>query len=360
MDINIIANSFYHYFFSFCIWLVAFIANKQQISYSKKGFSYTKLAIYMTIFSTFGFIGNDYSGYKYLYDAMLYTKENIHVEPFYYWLVKVFPSDYTLWRFIVWGAASTTYVLALKKLKLNPPFSSFIIIVVLLYSTFYYLRNSLGFSVLCLGIAYLLSNRSKNKILIGIILITLSLYLHKSMIIYVVIFFLSLIIPFSKKYIVLSLILFPILYPSITIFSSLFLEQSFLNQDTSNYGQLYIDSESHLSPTLFGWIDLLITKGPIILLLFYSIKHVYFKKEIEKNYLLQYSYTLFYVSMLFLGQNVSYTLSDRVWIGAMFPFTLFLCQYFNNKREHKIFKYSMSLLILANFYSFLSKIINVL
>lgn len=358
MSIEAVGNSFFHYLVTFSIWLFAFMLNRKQISYSVIGSSFLSLWFLMTLFSTFGFIGSDYSGYSYLYNLMLLTHSNVHVEPFYYSLIEILPNSYTFWRFVVWGLASFFYVSALKRMKVDSKFASFVVIVVLLFSTFYYLRNSLGFAVLCYAITFFVKPMVNkiNSYIIAFLLIAISFSLHKSMIVYVMLFFLS-IYPLQRKHILLSIILFPFLYFSITLYASSLLQQSFISEETVSYGEMYMANIDHISPTLFGWVDLAMKKLPIIFILYIGLKHLYFSKNQMYDCFFQYSYVLFYFSFLFLGQPVSFTLSDRLWVGGIFPLTIFIAYYFNNKRNIQLFRNSMILLIVSNLYTFLVTLI---
>ena len=221
--------------------------------------------------------------------------------------------------------------------------------------TFHNLRNVLGYSVLCYGTTLLFTSRKNNfiYIILGITWIILSLFLHKSMFLYIIIMGLSL-IPLNKKYIILSLLFFPIIYNSVTYISEFILTNSFADETSQQSGENYLNSELMWEVNIYGMLRLIIERLPIFIFLFYSIKHIYFKKEhiqYSLKIFLQYSYWLIYISYLFRGQSVSSYLTNRFWDAALFPFTIFLSAYLYQQPRTPFIKKTFYLLIIANLYT---------
>ena len=338
--------------FNFLLWCIAFLYYKSENNrYIKK--SYFPFWAIASISYTFYNLGWDYIGYADLYSQMQISNEPIHVEPFYFFLIKTFPFGYHFWRFIVWSMGVTLIIIAFKKQKTNPTFSCFIFIL-LLFINFGYPRNSLGFAALFVGISFLFFSKNKKislKIL-GLIMIVCSNFLHKSMFMYILLMSIAL-IPIGKKIFITSLIGFPLLYKSVTYISSYILLNSFANETSQESGTGYLESDFRAEANINGLIQLFITRLPVFLLLFYCIRNIFFKKEqiqYSHRIFLQYTYWLVYVSYLFMGQEVSAFLSNRFWDAALYPLTFFLAAYLYNKPRTRFINNCFYLLILSNLY----------
>ena len=81
--------SIYQWLFVFAFWLVLLIRSRKQITYNycSEGIGQWGFIIAIAIFSTFAFLTGDFSNYRELYNLISIQKTEIHLEPFYCWLI---------------------------------------------------------------------------------------------------------------------------------------------------------------------------------------------------------------------------------------------------------------------------------
>lgn len=342
--------------FNAIIWLTFLFLNRHQIYIkSNKGIGFVPFLIIVVLFSTFGFVSGDYFHYKGLYNDLLFSSENVHLEQFYYWLIKNFPASYTLWRFVIWGISTIVFVFILKRLKLNPYFSG-LIFALLLMLYFPNPRNTLAYVIFYWGITFFFLKWRNLFIsfMLGIIFILCSYFLHKSMFVYIGLFIIIILIRWNKWIYIASLILFPFLYKSLSLFAEYFLIYSFVDEQSVDAGFRYLESDFYQVANLNGLIQLALNRFPIIVLMIYSIYHIYFRSHNIQSvfrFFLNYTYVLMYISFLFYGQQVSAFLSPRFWDASMYTATLFFSYYLYVQNRTPLIKGSLNVLILANVYN---------
>lgn len=343
----------------FCnfFWLIAFFIYLPSIKRKSTTGKYFFLWLFITIYSTFEFTGGDFFNYLTIYNRNVSTSyERIHLETFYYWLIQILPSDYFVWRFTVWGLAGFFWIQAIKNLKQNVQFAGlmFLLIVFFLFVG--------GRQALCLSVLYYALTiyhkkgvyKLKNAV-IFLILIVCSYFLHKTAIVYILIMFISM-LPLGKRAFLLSLILFPVIYKIFDNISFLFIaEISEFNDEGASSMEGYMNGENIVS-NFNGQIRIFINRLPIFLLLAYSIWKIYFKKDkITPTYntLLRMSFILIYISYLFVGRNISAYIAPRFWDASLFPITLFITGYMNDKKNTSFFKICFYLLCIKQFFTLL-------
>lgn len=337
-------------------WLLMLLMSRHQFArQSNRGVGYTGFLFFVILFSTFGFTSGDYFHYQGLYDQISQTHVNQHLEDIYFWLIVNLPDSYTIWRFVVWSGAAIFFALTLRRMKADIQFAGLIFCLILL-CYFPNMRQSLGYSVLYFSAATIFfSKGSKTKaFILGMIGIVCSYFLHKSMFVYILLFGMAL-IPFNKWIYLLSIPLFPILYKSVTLIAMYFLTNTIADETSIESGTEYIESDFYQIANIFGLLQLSLWRIPILLLLFYAIRNIYFKKEpIKRGYkvFLNYTFILIYISFLFYGQQTSAFLSPRFWDASTYTATIFLSCYLYDKPRTKLIKGSLYCLILANLYNF--------
>ena len=105
-----------------------------------------------------------------------------------------------------------------------------------------------------------------------------------------------------------------------------------------------------------GFIRMVIDRLPILLLLFVSVRDVFWKKMVLGRiykYFLVMTYVLIYISYLFVGRDVSAFIAPRFWDASIFPFTLFLGGYLENKKATIYVYISFFLLIISKIFTYL-------
>ena len=306
-------------------------------------------------YSVFAFLTGDFFNYEELYNlAILHGEEN-HFEPFYYWLIHVLPTNYYLWRAVVWGSAVIIAALIYRKTSPNFRQCSFLFCLMVL-PTFPNLRNNLGLVVLYYSvIIFLFSQRNfKTRIILLILGIICAYQLHKSMFMYIVIFGIAM-LPTNKYFFIGSILGFPFIYKYVPLLSSLFLKDSFANEASMASGQGYLDAGLSQIANFYGILQVSIWRLPVLILIAYAIYHIYFKQYIISyrfRVFLNYSYILLYMACLFYAQPVSEFFSSRFQDAVMLPLTIFLGYYLTVIHKSKIVKISLYTLVLANLYDF--------
>lgn len=346
-----------HILFSFLLWSILIFAYRKNF-YSRidNADNYKLFLLVVIVYSTFGFCTGDYPNYAELYERITRTTNirAMHMEDFYIWLIEILPNDYNLWRFFVWGLSTIVAVWTFKKYRLNSQFAC-LIFALMLMQYFAAPRNSLGYMVLFLGVAWLFYPKHKTlaTILIGILIILSSTFFHKSMFLYILVICISL-IPFKKSMYIISLILFPVLYISFIKLSVFILPYIAGDTESLSSGMMYLEKDEVLVANFNGLIRLLIQRTPIFILVFLAVKSIIFKGEkipYVFKVLLNYTYILIYISMLFYGQKTSGLLSTRFWDASIYSVMIFTAYYFYS-RPSKLLTKCLFLLLFANFFDF--------
>lgn len=342
----------YYKLINIFLWIILLLLTGRQItSIYNGGRFYFIGGLLVVVNSTFGFYVADFIHYNELYNELVISQFSEIIEPFYFWLAKKLPNSYLIWRLVIWGASTYFLIKIFKRLNCNSQFA-FLIFTLLLMTYFPAPRQTLGFVVLYYGISLLFFSHNRYVgFLFGAFWIFLSYFLHKSMFIYILLMGLAL-IPLNKKLIYLSLLAFPFLYKLITSLSS-FILLNFANESAHNKGMGYLESDFRVELSIWGMVQIIVTRLPIFLLLFYSIKNIYYKNEVVQYGLkvfLQCAYWLIYVSYLFSGQTVSAFLSGRFWDAAMYPLTFFYAVYLYKQPRTLFIKTCFYMLVISNIY----------
>lgn len=346
--------------FSYILFFFILFLNRNVIvsPLSKNKASYPMFTMLCIIYCTYAFLSGDYFHYTILYEDVLIYGNNSHLEYIYNWLINNLPANYNIWRGVVWGSAIVIYMLIFKRLRINSGIAGIAVTLVLL-SYFPAPRQSLGFAIMLYGFTFI-THPTKNKIysyLTAIAILYLSTFFHKSMMLYIFIATISF-IPFKKNAFILSLLIFPFLYKFVIPSIGSVLE--FISNDEKfiTSGNIYIESDFRSTTTIWGWVQHFITKVPVILLLGYIIKRMYFKKTLHtaidkqvKPYT-KNAYWLFYLGALFFNQDVSTFLSGRFMDASLYPLTIVFAIEMNRDKVYtKTIKYLIYAFIISNIYT---------
>lgn len=338
-------------------WLISCIYySKKKTCYSVSWVSGFALWAILSSFCVFYAFAYDYYSYKRRFEEFLFGYEQDYLEEFYIYLMGISHESYLIWRLLVWGGACLFIVLTCRKLRISSFYFGAIFLSLPLVQAFYYLRNSLAFALFFWGISYLYIT-GKKKILsyiVGVCGVICSLFLHQSMPFYLLVALFCFVLPFNKKVIRFSLYLFPFFYVFLNYFVSSFLDLDFFN-DTKmqERGLSHVESSYSQHLTIFGYLQMIILRFPVLLCLYYSIKNIYIHKmKVHPGieFLLKFSYVMIYVSLLFIGQGMSEHISLRFWNAALLPFSFFVSSYtfdIQGKRLPRLFYY---LIVLSTIY----------
>ena len=318
------------------IWLLSIIAYAiNSNNNSRHTSNYIFICLMVILFATFGFSEADTYHYHGYYDQMILYNSPIHVESFYFWLIKHLPHNYYLWRFVVWGAAALLMIGTFKRLNLNAE-AVYLSFPILLLQQFTITRGCLGIALFLYSLTFLLKPASNKflSLILGLCGCLLSLFLHRSLPLFIAISFLA-IIPLNKTLIIISLIFFPILREGLIPYVFNIIGTGLFTSETEIFAQNYLEADKFVTNTN-GILRICLDYLPRFLIFIFFIKEFDFtNKTIPKpiRFLFQYSYVLFYIALLFLGQSTSSFISSRTIHMMCFPLTIVLSYYItmNNK-----------------------------
>lgn len=344
--------TFLQLFICYLLLLIAFLQHRSAYFLPKQNCgNYISFSIIVILYSTFGFNGGDFYNYYKLYDDIVRTGFNIHLEEFYYFLIRILPKNYYVWRFVVWGLATFCFILINKRIK-SPANLSCLVFVLILMMTYSNLRNALGYLMLYYSITFISKPIERKYLLslfLGIVGVICSLFLHKSMPLYIIVLLISF-IHLKKWMIICSLLCFPLFYSSFHRISELFLNFSFVGEQFQTVGASYLDSTDIIYTNANGYIRLIIERAPILLVLGFSVKQLLCKKiDRTSEIFITCSYWLIYISFLFFNQETSASLSERFWNASLFPLTLALPKIIYQQRS-SFLGISYYLLIFSNLF----------
>lgn len=228
------------------------------------------------VFCTFSFTTGDYFLYYDEYVKIMWRGGSKHFEDVYVWLATNYADTYHLWRAIIWGTASYLTILTFKRLGI-PAMPAYAAITLFYLYTLCFMRGNLGVGIMVYGLSFLfkpLNVRSKHiSIALGIALMCISYYFHKSMLLSI-----GLLIPalfnWNRKRLSVSFWLFPIAVMLIRIFLEYMEIHGIGNEDEqlSKSAQVYAATK-RFELNAFGIFANIITYGSSYCFLVYAYKN---------------------------------------------------------------------------------------
>ena len=307
----------------------------------------------ITLFALTSFINNDFFNYyeimgDYKYGVM--EDELIGLEMPYQYIIYYFSGNYFLFRLIVWGGSLLLIVLSARTFGTSAYSTMFLVLAgfIIIYS---YARATLAMSIFTFGTVIVCQASEHRKALlkklIGIGIIALSFYFHRSMIPIVIMTLILLFLPYKRSFTRLSLYLFPIL----VLICSLLLEETFdelamISNSTveDEFGVLrkmeYYSEETTAKSNLNGYITLTLKYSTFyipLLLIALRLKSAEVVKHIKDKcvYLYLVTYFIFVIatSMLFTDIN-----NDVLFYRFLFMSFIPLCILISYMRQNKILR----------------------
>lgn len=317
--------------------------------------SYYRLTCALLIlYCVFAYVDGDFYHYYEAFDKIKRTGFNTNFEPVHFEIIKALPANYYLWRLIIWGVASVLTLKAIKKLGLDIKIATCFIALIYL-SYFSVMRGTLGISIMFFGYSLLLCKGSRWW---GIFLIAISLFFHRSMLMSIAILPLSF-IRLKKKYVIASVILFPVLITVIPIVIEYVLAGDFLavGKDLKIAESLETYSEGEvIEHNFLGKLIRTLYYFPIVFSLIYVVKHVTFKNmelptHIYRFYV--YWYIMSYIAYLFFFQEMSSFLFERFLIMSYFPLVVVLSYFYKNHKMTSAMRLIIGVALFSCFYRYL-------
>lgn len=336
-----------------CAIYVLPLYKRKDISYHQRlsiGIHYKFFFIICTLFCVFAFSSGDFYGYYILFRKTVITHHSSHLEDVYIWLINNVTSVYITWRLIIWGGATILTLWSFRRYHMDaiPVFAS---ITLFYITTLYIMRGNLGVSIMFLGITFLFSPKRSVKyidILIGLFLIIVSYYFHKSMLLS-----LALLIPslyrLSKKTITFSLCLFPV---AVILMKGIlaYLGENGLegtDETISNSAANYSTTEMFQANTM-GMVRNFFVYFPSYLILIYAYRSNLMQKLPYKiRFFFNYWYIWIYIASVCAFQDVGGWYYSRFMYMSNLPLAVFMAYVFQHT------KYSKTIKVII-FFSFLS------
>lgn len=304
------------------------------------------------------------------YHMPLYWSNNnfeAHFEPFHIWIVENIAHDsILLYRIIVFGLTSILFISAARHLH---DFTNNFVLATCLFvfdSVFCEMRGTIGVMVMMLGFIILLEQERGRllRIIVAMVLISASYFMHRSMLLAIALSFLAL-IKFDKKSIIVgSWIAFPFLIPIVdallnNVLSGVvdlsFADEMNLSSSVEAYG-----TQERMATNVNGIIADIITKLPIYLTFVYlSIRIGFQKIKVDKvhSFLFRMYYIMMYVGALFSFIETSSWIAIRISVMALYPLPFLISKVWEREEPgSKWVKWIVCLAIFACVFSFTYRI----
>lgn len=306
--------------------------NSRTIRFSGTILSSGVIFILLLCFCLFATYDGDYFSYYNNFKLLSINPTTVTgMEEIYAYIVKYrIVDDYIYFRLIVWGGGLLLYWLSFCRLKINTPIIWTIFTATTLLNVAY-IRAILGMGCLLYGYTFLVKP-FRYKILsyiIGLGIIFISYFFHKSMFILIGCSIISL-LPFNKWMIVLSVASFPIV-------CAIAIQVVIASIDTEQAGLNYLQSEvvnGGLGVKIYEYLRAVVVFG-CMAILFIKL----YKKNLTKiqthfvvlGYMVLFTYMLFIFIFKSAGMGGQY-LCDRIFVMI---FTIFPILYYIIYKDSK-------------------------
>lgn len=296
--------------------------------------------IVVTLFCTFAFSNGDFINYAMGFKTMVRTGESSHFEKVYVWLVNHITQIYIAWRMIIWGGATYITLLAFKRLGLKS-IPSYAALTVCYLTTLYIMRGNLGVAVMLYGLT-LLINPLKGKLhlsyVLGVALMLISYFFHKSMILSLALLVPALMVDFDRRKILLCILLYPVAYFVIGYLLEYMGSNGLDGADAqiSSYSRHYAQTKQFVANAngLFGY---LVTFGASFYTVYFAYK-VNLVTKLPKGIKLFFNYWFLWVYMAAVcyPQAIGGWYFSRFMFMSNLPWAVFLAYvygyYYNTKQ----------------------------
>ena len=300
--------------------------------------------IFYALCLIFAFDSDDFYSYAQAFylQSQYVNVEYMGWEAIFNWWANI-TNNYVLWRATIWGLAVLITYWTASILKLNN--RGFLLSVALFgFGLDVYTRGIIGHTMLVLG-AILFINKKSNTLMkiIGLAIVCVSYYFHKSMFVNIIFAVLAL-FPFGKKTTVVSFIAFPFL----TTIATYLIDGIASGQFDITLGEgvggvedrstLYASSE-RMELNFYGQIAKIIQIVPEYLTLFYLYYKVIVQKIFDKDnkekvytYLFRLTYVAIYIASLFYFVETSSWIYERFKYMGFFPLVFVLGAVWNKEK----------------------------
>ena len=321
------------------------------------------------LFCLFSFWGKDWFGYLRYFSEIKQGYEVSTIETIYNHLGKFCP-NYIIFRLIIWGSAFVLFYKTLKLLPINRNLALFFFCTIFLI-WFSYARASLAMATMFYGYTKMATTnkRLSLKWIIGILILCVSFYLHKSAIIAMIAIMTTELLKGANKKIVIigSIIVFPLLvfflkFQFGDIVEQLLVDDGSILNDYATTGNAYLESDRlTVGPGVL--IQMILERLPYYLLAIISIKALLASKCQIPNSIQQFMMViiiLIFISSIFafeLGLNTS-AVYGRMMRYLQIPACVVLSYCYANNIYPRFTKYTYSIFFISTCYSLLYVLYN--
>lgn len=356
---------FFIYFIStFILFNLAIIPFYKNVRYIGAGITITNNRKYLAlvkwgilIFCVFGVFAGDWLHQK---DEIAYIcsfstiPEQDHLEDLYVWIIwNITGNTYILYRFLIWGVAICCLSAGFKRLGMDTIATWCTFLVLSVAISYAVGRGCLGFSLIIWGYSYLLKP-DKQKILSytkGLVLLFLSLFCHKSMLLLAPMTLVSF-VNLNLKRIIAVIIIIPLV---IGIFQKYIIMKLISGDDVA--GRAYFTDQQNV----YG-IGMLLWQYSYYFIIYSSIAFVFYRIKIKKQYVPTFIKRIFNLVLLMLIEYIviyyAFTyqklgnddLAWRIFAMINIPLPIVISYFFSTKVPRYflyIFNYAF---LMANYF----------
>jgi len=241
---------------------------------------------------------------------------------------------------IIWGAATYITLLSFKRLAL-PEIPSYAAITVCYLTTLYIMRGNLGVAVMFYGLTLcMVPIRGKRHLsyVLGALLMFLSYYFHKSMILSFALLVPAMMVNFDRKKILWSLLLYPVAYFVMGYLLEYLGEYGLEGVDAkiSTYSQHY-SQVKHFETNANGRIAEFFTYGAPLFTIYYAYKtNLVMALPSKIRLFFNYWYVWIYVAVVCYPQAIGGWYFSRFMYMSNLPWAVFMAyiyaRYPNSKK----------------------------
>lgn len=293
------------------------------------------------ILSVFGYSDLDFWSYQRIFDKIIRTRHQFHLEAIYTWLALQI-EDYIIWRLAVWSLATVFMLKTIKRLPTNQTATLFFITIIYAIN-FYKLRNTLGFSLVFWGLTIFVCTKQKKYYFDrfwGLVFIFCSFFFHGSMGLTIALlgccFF-----RYNKFWTTVALCSWPLLITAITVLIHIvsvvppkFTTDVMGISDKIIY---YANGNPYGERTIAGLIRSIIDNFAILFsLLYMTKKFVYDRIQSPRiiRYFFQIWFAATYIAYLFVFQDTAFWIFVRINTMGFFPMAVVLGWYFGTHKRN--------------------------
>ena len=303
---------------------------------------------------------SDYFHYRDYLITLSSGSEVSSMEDIYAWIASIVSYNYTLFRLLVWGSAIFFFIKSAKRLNSNLCIVLFFFVSMYL-SKFSYSRVSLAMAMGLYGYSFIVKSGTNQIVskLWGIVLVISSIFFHKSAIVFLPLYILSL-FKFNKWVYFLLLMLLPVMY---YVVSTIGVDYLFSMQSNTifdyNSAINYLE-KSKRSMGIAAVIQRLLERVPyyiiMIIILWDIFKGYYKSRDYSVRCLMNFSlYTILFSSIFLFdfGENNTTIIYYRFLYYSILPLSILLASLWKDKRYKKYILISQKIGYIAVIYSIL-------